>query len=299
MRRGFEAVKSSLLTKAALCICPPAVVATTAATVPPVRRAVHHLTAPAHPHHAVSRQAPPCVPVASRTLASPLPPEATPDDVVALTAVTPPTTTPGVPIGPAPLSPPTFPTGPGVLPNQPTTPVGPGTPAIPEPSAWVTMVLGFGLIGAGVRSRRRYLIRSRALAYAGGGASATARGVGAMAAGGLVSTAAMLSAGASPVGATAKLAQLGARALNSSLLAKTAMCVCPPVAMVAGTAALPPVRHAVYSATAPKTPTAAVTPALLTGPQPCVPVDVPTAAQAVEQGGDTLAVFKPTPSWPS
>jgi len=38
----------SVLNKAALCVCPPALLATTAMTVPPVKRAVHHATAPRH-----------------------------------------------------------------------------------------------------------------------------------------------------------------------------------------------------------------------------------------------------------
>ena len=297
-------MKSSVLTKAALCICPPAVVATTAATVPPVRRAVHHLTQPAHPNRPATNAAPPCVPVSRKTLASQLPSALTPEDAQAFTALTPPTGTGGTPVGPAPLNTPTFPTGPGLLlPNSPATPGlpggGTGTPAVPEPAAWMTMVLGFGLIGAGVRQRRRYVLRSRSAAYAHGGETSVMRGLGAMLGGGAASGAAMLSVGTAPVQASAKLAQIGARALNSSMLAKAALCVCPPVAMAVGTAALPPVRHAVYNATAPKGPVASARPAVASTPLPCVPVDVPTAAEAVKQGGDSLAVFKPTAAWPS
>jgi hypothetical protein len=288
-------VKSSLLTKAALCICPPVVVATTVASVPPVRRAVHHFIQPAHPTRPAAHPAPPCVPVARRTLASPLPTTLTPDDVPVFTAIT-----PGPPGGftpQAPITPPTFPGGPGITGN---TPNGPGTPAVPEPSAWIMMILGFGFIGAGVRQRHRYVLRSRAAAFAGGtNVSVPARGLGAILGGGAISSAAMLSVGTAPVQASAKLAQLGAKALNSSMLAKAALCVCPPVAMAVTTAALPPVRHAVYNATAPKPSPALVSPAIATVPQPCVPLDVPTAAEAVSSGGDTLAVFRPTPAWPS
>lgn len=293
---GVRAVKSSLLTKAALCICPPTVVATTVATVPPVKRAVHHLTQPAHPTRAATPAAPPCVPVTRRTLASPLPTTLTPDEVPVFTAITP---------GPnggftpqSPITPPSFPGGGGVVPNTPGG--GSTTPAVPEPSAWVMMVLGFGLVGAGIRQRHRYVLRSRTAAFAGGGnATVPLRGLSAILGGGALSSAAMMSVGATPVQASAKLAQLGAKALNSSMLAKAALCVCPPVAMAVTTAALPPVRHAVYNATAPKPTPALFRPAIASTPLPCVPVDVPTAAEAVKQGGDTLAVFRPTPSWPS
>jgi len=287
-------VKSSLLTKAALCICPPTVVATTVASVPPVRRAVHHLTQPAHPTRAATPAAPPCAPVTRRTLASPLPTTLTPDEVPVFTAITP---------GPdgftpqAPITPPTFPGGGGVVPNNPG---GSNTPAVPEPAAWVMMVLGFGLVGAGIRQRHRYVLRSRTAAFSGGGSATTPmRGFGAILGGGVVSSAAMMSVGAGPVQASAKLAQLGAKALNSSMLAKAALCVCPPVAMAVTTAALPPVRHAVYNATAPKPTPALLHPAIASVARPCVPLDVPTAAEAVQKGGDTLAVFRPTPSWPS
>jgi hypothetical protein len=290
-------VKSSLLTKAALCICPPTVVATTVASVPPVRRAVHHLTQPARPHAPVKHAAPPCVPVSRRTLASPLPTTLSPDDVPVFTAITPPT---GGTTYQPPINTPSFPGGPGGGTGGGTPPSGPNTPAVPEPSAWIMMVMGFGLIGAGVRQRHRYVLRNRTAAFAGGGnATVPVRGLGVLLGGGAISSAAMLSVGATPVLATAKLAQLGSKALNSSMLAKAALCVCPPVAMAVTTAALPPVRHAVYNATAPKTPPAMLSPAVATVPQPCVPVDVPTAAEAVKQGGDTLAVFRPTPSWPS
>ena len=48
--------------------------------------------------------------------------------------------------------------GGGFLPTPPTgvTPVVPGpVAAVPEPSTWITMILGFGLIGTALRRRRR------------------------------------------------------------------------------------------------------------------------------------------------
>lgn len=47
---------------AAVCLCPPALVATTAATVPPVRNAVYHATSPANPPLRTLESAPPCIP---------------------------------------------------------------------------------------------------------------------------------------------------------------------------------------------------------------------------------------------
>ncbi|URD61630.1 PEPxxWA-CTERM sorting domain-containing protein [Sphingomonas sp. KRR8] len=53
---------------------------------------------------------------------------------------------------------------PGGTPGTPGTPVTPGTPgtpevpsAVPEPATWMTMLLGFGLIGSSMRRRRASL----------------------------------------------------------------------------------------------------------------------------------------------
>lgn len=284
-------MKSTLLTKAALCICPPAIVATTAATVPPVRRAVHHLTRSYEPHKPVVPKGPPCVPLQHKTFAATPPVGTVADDVpqvVAMTASTP--QGPGQYVPPGPLNPPS------IVPPQVLPP--PGTPAgVPEPAAWMTMVLGFGLIGAGVRQRRRQLVRGRRLAMAGGEGGGSARKAGSLlGGGGVFGIAGLLSAGTAPVRAGT---QMGSKALHSSMLAKAAMCVCPPVAMAVGTAAIPPVRHAVYNATAPAVPKQPpVRNAVVNEAVPCVPVDVPTAAEAVRQGGDELAAFKPAAGFP-
>lgn len=303
-------MKSTLLTKAALCICPPAVVATTAATVPPVRRAVHHFTAAYEPKHHARPSAPPCVPVDRKTFASMLPstgdvgPVDLNDQAVAMSAVAPGTDSVTTPVGPQLLNPggSLLPSGPGLIPGN-DTPGGNNTPAVPEPGVWVTMVLGFGMIGAGYRQRRRYMVRSRKLALASGydavEAGGTVRGLGS-AMGGVVAAGAVLTpVGLSPVHAGTKLAQLGSKALHSSVLAKAALCVCPPVAMAVSTAAIPPVRHAVYNATAPSVPKGPNTAAITPQGAPCVPVDVPTAAEAVKGAGDKLAVLNSTPAWPS
>lgn len=300
-------MKSALLTKAALCICPPAVVATTAATVPPVRRAVHHFASAFEPHHRAHPAPPPCVPLDHKTFASMLPNagEVGPVDLeqppAAYTAVTPGTggTTP---IGPEPLNPGPLP-GPGLIPGNGTDTPGGSTPAVPEPEAWVTMVVGFGLIGAGLRQRRRYVVRSRKLALAAGlepgEGGASARAFGTAATGSMALGATLVPVGLSPLHAGTRLAQLGSKALHSPLLAKAALCICPPVAMAVSTAAIPPVRHAVYNATAPTTPATPKTPGAAAQAAPCVPVSVPTAAEAVKDGGEHLAVLEANPAWPS
>ena len=305
-RSGDRVVKSALLTKAALCICPPAIVATTAATVPPVRRAVHRFTSAHEPQHHYKPAAAPCVPLDHSTFASMLPASGI-DSPVDLpqpsgyTAITPGPGTPGVPIGPQLLNPtPLFPIGPGLLPGPGGT--TPDTPAVPEPGVWLTMVVGFGMIGAGFRQRRRYVVRSRKLAMAGGvgsdqGGKGLASGMGL--GGAAVTGTLLMPAALSPLHAGTKIAQLGSKAMHSSLLAKAALCVCPPVAMAIGTAAVPPVRHAVYNATAPSIPKAPAGGGVSAQGAPCVPVDVPTAAEAVRGAGDKLAVLKYTPGWPS
>ena len=294
-------MKSALLTKAALCICPPAIVATTAATVPPVRRAVHRFTAAHEPQHRATPAAPPCVPLDHQTFASMLPaggvygPVELPQPS-SYTAIVP--GTPTEPIGPQIFNPPLFPPGPGLLPP----PVTNGPPAVPEPGVWLTMIVGFGMIGAGFRQRRRYVLRSRKLAMASGSSGNQGgdhRGLGAGLGGAVMTGALLMPAGLSPLHAGTKLAQLGSKAIHSSLLAKAALCVCPPVAMAIGTAAVPPVRHAVYNATAPSVPKAPSGGVAKAPGAPCVPVDVPTAAEAVKGAGDKLAVMKYEPGWPS
>ena len=289
-------MKSAFLTKAALCICPPAVVATTVATVPPVRKAVHRYTAAYEPKAPHKPSAAPCVPVARTTFGYrlpdyDLPPIDTADYPPGAYVVVPPEVGTNVPVVP--------PIGPGVLP-----PPGGGSdvPGVPEPSVWMTMVVGFGLIGAGYRQRRRYTMRSRKLALAAGiePQAVSIRGLGFGLGAVTAASGTMLGGGLSPATAGTKLAQLGSKALHSSMLAKAAMCVCPPVAMAVTAAAVPPVRHAVYNATKPSTP--------VTGPKtiahapqgvPCVPVVVPTAAEAVKAQGDSIAVLSPSGTFPS
>jgi len=82
--------------------------------------------------------------------------------------------TPGSPIIFPPYVP-LYPIGPGPVilppigPITPPPPIGPPNPpitppvapaALPEPGSWVTMLIGFGLIGASARSRRSRPARS-------------------------------------------------------------------------------------------------------------------------------------------
>lgn len=289
-----------------MCICPPALIATTAATVPPVRHAVHRFTAAYEPRHKTAAQKPPCAPVQHKTFASELPdlggdaPIDLNNNALTNGALSPPLDSltnvgPGIGGQPSLLSP-----GPGFVTNQDA-----GDGAVPEPSMWITMTIGFGMIGAGFRQSRRRAIRGRTLATPNGfgvGSDGPAKGSGTMLGGGFAAaTSGMMAIGGSPLQASTRLAQLGGKSLHSAFLAKAAMCICPPVAMMVGTATIPPVRHAVFKATAPSAPrTPRQAPATLTQAPPCLPTNQLTAAETVTQsGGEQLAVLPETRNWPT
>lgn len=274
-------MKAALLSKAALCICPPAMLATTAAYVPPVRSAVHHATRPpakaapkAQPKRtAAGVAAVPCTPA---LLTPPIVPQTTfavpvPSDAVSGPAFFGAVPAPGVAIG-------------GINPggvgggnaggggggggggDTGTTPPGGGTVetpappavAVPEPSTWSMMLLGFGLLGAALRSRPQPKQRSSGKQRAGGKRRRRPALAGGMLLGALEPVQAMTSS----VGAGSKM----------TLLAKAAMCVCPPALVVATVATVPQARKAVYAATMPRT-----APATIAVPPPCDPV-VPSVA---------------------
>lgn len=308
-------MKSALLSKVALCVCPPAMLATTVVTVPPVRQAVHRATRPHHPvrhrPHA-KRVAPrqvaaiaPCSPVAAAIVAPLLTfAELAPEefDVVPATL----NDAGGGPGGIAGLPGAGF--GPGAVGTAP--PVLPALVSpIPEPSTWMMLIAGLGIVGVSLRSRprrRRYRIvpdmsgtvlvpvpvgRGGRLAAI---TSAAVAGIG------------MAWTNTRPVLASSKTAALGGKAIKSAALTKLAMCVCPPAAMIAGTAALPPVRQAVYAATAPKLAHAQVAksalPAAVTASTvPCPPaeaaiIQAQAATDAASPAIDTRAVPQLAPA---
>ncbi len=158
-------MKSALLSKIAMCVCPPAIVATSAVTVPPIKRAVHRITAPAaaparpRPRR-VFAAAYDCTPTAV-PLSNPAPlgmTAVTPNDVLGNTPVAP-TALTAVPVTPASFGPvalgsPPF-TGP-LYPLVPST-IPPVTPpsVLPEVSTWAMTITGFGAIGWALRRRPR------------------------------------------------------------------------------------------------------------------------------------------------
>ncbi len=270
-------MKTAMLAKVALCVCPPAIAVTSVAAVPPVRKAVHRLT---KPHHVQSAKPSARPALLVRTAAAPGP--CAPGDGQAVSilnyASEPPpipgefgTTglpgglfngggggfgpgggfvagpggggtggNPGTPIGPGPTPTPTpTPTPPGGGGEM----VPPVTPAIPEPATWAMMILGFGVVGAAVRGNLRFPKRkSHSRSDWVSGSRRRKRGL----AGLLASLAptSLLEAGTS-AGA------VGANSLASGAVAKTLLCVCPTAALALTAAAVPPVRHAVYKATMP------------------------------------------------
>lgn len=288
-----------------MCICPPVVVATTVATVPHVRHAVHHFTAAYEPHHKPAAKMPPCTPVQHKTFASELP-DFGGDAPIDLNSTgfgngifQPPSDILNPSIALSSIPSPNI--GPGLVASQD----GDGSPGgVPEPSMWITMTIGFGMIGAGFRQSRRRVVRSRALATPSGFGAApngSMEGSGAILGGGFAAAASgIMAIGGSPLQANTRLAQLGGKMLHSGFLAKAAMCVCPPVAMTIGAATIPPVRHAVYKATAPSVPTTPhVSPVNLNKAPPCLPSSQLTAAESVTQsGGEQLALLPETRNWP-
>ena len=291
----------SLLSKAALCVCPPALMATAVATVPAAKRAVHHATAPkpkavARPAKRAVEQprlvrasmppreficdpilgpgngiiSAPIVPLVS--FASPIPDEpivglgspggstATPIVPAGFTpigapggggggVIVPPTPTPtpeptAVPTATPTVAPTPGPTDaptpePTVAPTPEPTVGPPGTPpvgTVPEPSVWLMLILGFGLLGAGLRHRRNGRITARGLAPQ-------------------VVAAGALWAGATPIAAgdmAATLAtQAAAQSAGTGLAGKLMLCVCPAVLTAGTVMTVPPVRNAVHTATSP------------------------------------------------
>jgi hypothetical protein len=274
----------STAAKAALCLCPPAVMAGTVATVPSVKRAVHHLTAPHHarPVHRIATAAarPAAEPVAADcnpvapgplpavplvTYAAPIPAEPTeaasgaPGSTGSILAPQAPVATVGgVGLG-----------SPGTTTPVVTPPVVTPTPAptVPEPASWLMMIVGAGVLGAAVRRRRRAVAAAgRPLAlgttlWAGSAAEA------------------------GDVAATAAVQSGAAKSALATAAGKAMLCVCPAAVVAGSVVAVPPLRHAVHAATMPA-------PAPLTHLRtvPCDPaVAVPVSATAVQGYPDTVS----------
>lgn len=281
--------------KAALCICPPALMAGTVATVPPVKRAVHHLTAPRQApkalRHAVAqrpaapqaaaRQQVDCDPAAGGpvpavplvTYADPIPDEpggSSGGSVLSPAGVGP--AVGGIAIG----------TPGGATPSTPVVPITPGAGAVPEPSLWLMMIAGVGSLGAALRRRRAI-----AAGQSGRRAGRTGRTV---TAGGL------LWSGSAAVEAGDMAATVAVKTTMASVAGKAMMCVCPAAIVAGSVATVPPLRQAVHAATLPAEPAASPPPAATAfqGAQPCTePMTVPVAATAV---GDFPAVVQTIPA---
>nr|WP_293860024.1 PEPxxWA-CTERM sorting domain-containing protein [Sphingomonas sp. SCN 67-18] len=156
-----EVIASKAAKIIAACVCP--VVGTTALTlsVPQVRQAVHKATAPrayAKPKTRVRAEPTPppvqtamtdCPPVFVGNDSSIAPLLASPDSVLPPREFAGgPPGTPGFPFVPGSPGGPGGPSGP----NPPTPPNPPGPPpAVPEPAAWIQMIIGFGVIGGATR----------------------------------------------------------------------------------------------------------------------------------------------------
>lgn len=149
-----EIVASKAAKYLAACVCPVAGTATITATVPQVRDAVHRATTPravAAPRSRVRQPEPqaiaatPCVidnPLILPTSLASLPPF----DLGPAGSLTPlASALPGVPGA---LVPAGTPSGPGE-PNNPNPPTPPSV--VPEPSTWVQLIVGFGLVGGATR----------------------------------------------------------------------------------------------------------------------------------------------------
>jgi hypothetical protein len=293
----------STAAKAMLCVCPPALLAGTVATVPSVKRAVHHATAhrtvpktsravPDRPAVAqkVSQQEcapgfgglPPAAPLL--TYAAPIP-----DEPSGGSAITPQgggfVPVAGIGIG---GSTPVVPGGPGAggpgtgTPTTPTTPTTPVTPepvpgAVPEPSTWLMLIGGVGMLGAGLRRRRNAAAKRRA---ARAGRRGTMRK--ATLGGALLTSSAAVEAG--DMAATVMVKSALASAAGKALL-----CVCPAAVVAGSVMTVPPLRQAVHAYTSPD----GAMPAAIrqfAGIEPCIEPILPPATAPLASTSDVPAI---------
>ena len=289
-------MKATLLIKAAACICPVTVLAASTAIVPPVRHAVHKATRPAQPadrpvHKLLTYAAPapkPCAgalkdvsfpaggddaagggsgPLLDDGAGSSL--GSSPGERSALTGG-------GSSSGGGGTSGGGSSSGGGGTSGGGSTSGGsssggPGTPgALPEPTTWLMMIMGFGGIGWALRSQPRRRGRSSA---------ASRQSKWPRIAAGLGMTGYAAGAARGQIAKTAAVAN-GAR---FAMAAKTAaLCLCPPALVAATASTVPPIRDAVYHATAPARPPLRT----LESAPPCIP-DLDNVAPTFT-GGDHL-----------
>ena len=152
------------------CVCPVVGAGTLTMAVPKVRNAVHKATAPREYALPKTREraAIPAVAMAPCTTigATPLSAGFSEDLPINLYPSPGEPIVPGIPLrsvavnGPGVKSPfPDGPGGPGGPGGPPGTPIGPGGPgspgAVPEPHAWLQLLIGFTLVGGAVRMARK------------------------------------------------------------------------------------------------------------------------------------------------
>lgn len=281
-------MKGALLTKAVLCACPPALAVGAVATVPPVRKAVHHITSSKKPVKRMrarpqrQRVAPvaarPCLPLpvfAAFEIPLALPAEVLPVSPLSQlisasssggmrgpgSAVGTPIFLPGVPggggvIGGTPTPPPDG--GEAITPT-PGTDVAPPIPAVPEPATWAMMLIGFGLVGVLLRRRASPL-------PVGEGCVRTAFPL-------RISKRLRLTAAAGEGGVlmadSGSTFALVTTPVSSTAVAKALFCICPVALMTVAATTVPGVRDAVHRVTAAPSPsTSSAAPIVM----PCDPV---------------------------
>lgn len=280
----------STAAKAVLCVCPPALLAGTVATVPSVRRAVHHATAHRATPKAVRRAGadkpavaqtvarqqvecepgfagmPPAAPLL--TYAAPIADEPAGTDAIPQSGGYVPTIA-GIGIG-TPGGTPVVPGGPGGggggTGTTPTTPVTPVTPEptpgpVPEPSTWLMLIGGVGLLGAGLRRRRN------GLAAGGSSGTVTVR---------KVSFGGMLLSSSAAVEAGDMAATVVVKSALASAAGKALLCVCPAAVVAGSVMTVAPLRQAVHAYTAPDASPAAIRD--IPGMAPCIEPILPQAA---------------------
>ena len=275
----------STAAKAALCLCPPAVMAGTVVAVPAAKRAVHHLAAPHHVGKPVRRLATAaaqlgaqaersadCDPASSGALpalplvtyAAPIPdepagPSATGGSfgpVVGTLAV------PSAVIAASPAS--GIAPSPGVTPTPGAGGTTPVTSAVPEPASWTMMIVGIGLVGVAWRRRRRnraWSPMTNAERPAGAG----------------------LWVASAALETTDVAAATAAKSTMAAVAGKALLCVCPAALVAGSVVAIPPLRHALHASTASP---AMIAPSISGGVRAIVPCDqattTPVAAMSVK-----------------